>query len=337
MPIKVGGKRRADIDLLRSVGVLAVVLAHCEGLPNKVMQARNFDVVLMVIVMAISFVASNGIKAQYPLYVKKRFRRLILPAWTFLLFFFMVYGLIQSCLGIPAFEMMDYIDSFLMSSGIPGRFGCGYVWILRVFFTVSILLPCEFRLVQNKTTSYSVFLFGAMLIVWGSFSPLLNGTLNNRLCEVIVYGIAYSIIAYYGLLLEKLNIRQLQCASGIFLLLYIVLAFRNGFANTQIDKYPPGLYYIAFAFFVSTLLYIFSKTKIGEIIGKMKVIYWLSQNSYWFYLWHIVSIYLLKINTFHRLCDNWVAQYLFILSFASILTIIQNQIKRVFKRLREER
>ena len=35
--------------------MLAVVLAHCEGLPNKVMQARNFDVVLMVIVMAISF------------------------------------------------------------------------------------------------------------------------------------------------------------------------------------------------------------------------------------------------------------------------------------------
>lgn len=52
--------RRSDIDFLRALGFLLIVLAHVGNAPVAIMQLRNFDVVLMVIVMGMSFSLGGG-------------------------------------------------------------------------------------------------------------------------------------------------------------------------------------------------------------------------------------------------------------------------------------
>ncbi|MGX7099286.1 acyltransferase family protein [Globicatella sanguinis] len=81
-------KRDVSIDVLRSIGLLCIILAHVSA-PKFVLQIRNFDVPLMAFIMGISFYLTNKNKHFNLIeYSKKRFKRLLFPTWKFLTIFF---------------------------------------------------------------------------------------------------------------------------------------------------------------------------------------------------------------------------------------------------------
>ena len=51
-------KRRIDIDILKTIGILMVILAHVNP-PNIIFQLRNFDVVLLIIVSSYLTIKSS--------------------------------------------------------------------------------------------------------------------------------------------------------------------------------------------------------------------------------------------------------------------------------------
>ena len=105
-------KRDITIDLLRVIGLFLVIAAHCE-FPEWFYEFREFDVVTLVAVSGMSFYVSSNKKAEsYPEYVKKRFLRLVLPVWEFLIVFFLVFAL----LGVT-FRFREILESFLLLSG----------------------------------------------------------------------------------------------------------------------------------------------------------------------------------------------------------------------------
>ena len=80
--------RNVTIDILRIIGLFLVIAAHCE-FPEWFYELREFDVVTLVAVSGMSFYASSGRSNEsYGNYVKKRFLRLVLPVWEFLVLFF---------------------------------------------------------------------------------------------------------------------------------------------------------------------------------------------------------------------------------------------------------
>lgn len=81
-------KRELSIDLLRTIGLLCIVLAHVSP-PKIVQQIRSFDVPFMVLISGILFRLSNNNNNNFSFkYIYKRFIRLVLPVWVFLLLFF---------------------------------------------------------------------------------------------------------------------------------------------------------------------------------------------------------------------------------------------------------
>lgn len=105
-------KRVAEIDFLRAEGLLLIVLAHVNA-PAVLFQMRNFDVVLMVFVIGMAY--ANSTPIRYRDYVVKRFRRLVIPVWLFLipLLVFLYFLKIK-------FSPSGYLSSFLLLSGEPG-------------------------------------------------------------------------------------------------------------------------------------------------------------------------------------------------------------------------
>ena len=78
--------RDKKIDLLRFIGLMMIILAHTVP-PKFLAQVRNFDVPLMVFVSAVTFSKFQK-KETYFSYLYKRLKRLVLPVWVFLTFYF---------------------------------------------------------------------------------------------------------------------------------------------------------------------------------------------------------------------------------------------------------
>lgn len=81
------GPRKDYIDLLKTIGIFGIIAAHV-GSPQWVMMIRNFDVPLLVI---LSGLLSRGkSKSGWIPYVFKRVKRLLIPTYVFLTFYFTV-------------------------------------------------------------------------------------------------------------------------------------------------------------------------------------------------------------------------------------------------------
>ena len=81
-------KRNIGIDILKVLGTLLIMLAHVNP-PVIIFQARNFDVVLLVIVSGMLFSNSYKRSKGYFQYTIKRFIRLVIPVWICLTIFFL--------------------------------------------------------------------------------------------------------------------------------------------------------------------------------------------------------------------------------------------------------
>lgn len=122
-----------------------------------------------------------------------------------------------------------------------------------------------------------------------------------------------------------------------FSLLAILKFTENGqIIPTQNYKYPPTIYYLSYALCAINLIYLTIK-KLPTTSKKMgRAIEWLSSNSLWIYLWHIMAFYiwkyLFKTNEVNLLLFLYKA--IFLLTFGIAITFIQ---KAISDRLRSSK
>ena len=166
--------RDNKVDILRALAIVCIILAHSQ--PNSIIfQIRNFDVVLMVMLLGNSFYLSSRNKSlNYLSYIKKRFQRLVIPTWIFLSVFFCFYYLVSLAIGEKFyFSTSRIIHSYFLTEGI------GFVWVIKVFFIVALLSPFILQLSKKIESNRQYFLWlvtgyvvYAMLL---SVKPYLNG------------------------------------------------------------------------------------------------------------------------------------------------------------------
>jgi fucose 4-O-acetylase-like acetyltransferase len=89
---------------------------------------------------------------------------------------------------------------------------------------------------------------------------------------------------------------------------------------TQIMKYPPTIYFISYALFVSYLLMSLFK-KID--LKRNGAVEFISKSSLWIYLWHILFLTVIPLVMGEL---DWPAYYIIVLACAISVTFIQNRI-----------
>ena len=127
--------RNKAIDILKTTGILTIMLSHSQGLPYIVNYLRNYEVILLVLVSGMLFKDCEQKSLSWA-YIKKRLSRIVIPTWLFLIIFFTLLFVASIILHIPfPYSVGDIIESFTMTNGI------GYVWIMLVYCFIAIGLP----------------------------------------------------------------------------------------------------------------------------------------------------------------------------------------------------
>jgi peptidoglycan/LPS O-acetylase OafA/YrhL len=287
--------RDLRVDILKVIGLFCIILAHV-GTGQVIFQVRNFDVPLMVICSgALFFISTKQTNLAYSAYVKKRLERLLAPSWMFLIIYFsLIYSLNSITKNNFPYSSVDILQEFILRSKIIG------LWIIRVFILVSLIAPFIFNLylrVKNEMI-FLLILLGVYLFYEACYgilsiynSSLIFKLMEKSIFEMIPYGCLFGI----GISLAHLKKRTILVLSMIFLAIFVFLfliKISSGYpVDTQLYKYPPRLYYLSYAIFVSLLLWIvFSYIEIKNRIA-LALILFLSSSSLWIYLWHWFILY----------------------------------------------
>lgn len=283
--------RDKRIDLLRFVALMGVILAHV-GPSSFWLQARNFDVPLMVLLSGMSFSYSSGVKISYVNYSWKRFKRLVIPVWCFLTFYFICF---------PELDFKCILSSYFLISGI------GYVWVIRVFLITSLLAPLLYTISSRirSNATYIALIFFTSLLLELFLHVFRSQAENNLYIKTVFITLPYIWIFMLGIRIKHLkqfeNYTILLSYGTILVAILIYYFMQSGqFFPTQYYKYPPRLYYISYALIVSFVLLLFSNRLViwADNLGPIsKVFYWTSQHSIWIYLWHILLVKLVSAFT----------------------------------------
>lgn len=325
--VKVLKNRDISLDSLRAIGLLLIILAHVNP-PSLIFQLRNFDVPLMVLVSGIVFGISSGANKSYLVYLVSRIRRLVFPTWIFLSIFFIFYFLwsLTADHDFP-YSIPTITSSYTLISGI------GYVWIIRVFLLVALVLPFLLKLTRkfNSDGAYLLFLFLVYIIyeflyyfypakLIASQHPLADLLIQN----IIFYLLPFGAVAGLGLVIPKMKRRNLIILIAGFFVLFVLLAVTNNFAFTQNYKYPPRIYYLSYALFGSLLFYMLSK--IGTFVSLLnnKVLLFLGKYSLWIFLWHLLFINIWSLVKKPLAINNFVVEYILVLILATLTTYLQH-------------
>jgi len=321
--LNTANERSRTVDILRFIAIISIVMAHAS--PNELLfRIRNFDVVLMVLLMGISFYISQKEKpVDYNRYALKRFKRLIVSTWIFLSVFFALFFILSLfCNEDIFFNVKTMVLSFTFHGGI------GYVWVMYVFFVVSLLNPFFFRLSGQLENNIHYFLIIFSLYILHHYLVKLNGllpmTLGENLQIYILTPFGYCLIAAVGIRFKNLNKKEILIMVGGFLLTFIIFMVLYNFKSTQDFKYPPTIYYISYGLFVSFILYlIFNKPWMQKLFFN-RFIYFYSKLSLNLYFFHIFSIYILNFYGEHLplVSKYFIARFLFIISSAMLVTYL---------------
>ncbi|WP_432645135.1 acyltransferase family protein [Methanobrevibacter sp.] len=313
------------IDYLKVIGLLCIILAHIST-DTGILQIRNFDVPLMVMISG--FLAVDSFKRNlkqnksFLRYFWKRISRLLFPTWIFLIVFFSIMVLFPIN-GTYPYDSTFIINSFLLLDGLP------YVWIIRIFLICTFVTPViyYFDKIEND---YIQFLILLLIYILYEIAVFLKINELNIIFEfILAYIIPYGIIYLLGMISKKTSPKTDRIISMICLIAFIVSAYiiylnTGMFQPTQIMKYPPTVYYISYALFVSFLLLsIFKKCNLKP----NRFIEFCSKSSLWIYLWHILFITIIPM-IFGEL--NWVLNYIIVVICSIGITYIQNKILDLF-------
>ena len=314
--------RDKRIDLLRFIGLSMIILAHVEP-PDLIMQIRNFDVPIMVIISGISFSISFKNKETFSLYVWKRFKRLVLPVWAFLsIFFLLMTHLFPHTIDL---NLKIMAKSYLLTDGI------GYVWIIRVFLLVALVSPLLYHWNQKeKSNTRYLLTLAALAIAYEIFRyysmPYIHGGKLRLISLVSHYVLAYSLIFALGLRIYQFKKPELIATFLVAIATFVITrwylgSYTDSSISTQDYKYPPSFYYFSYSIFVFAILWSISD-KIVSFVESIKlsgVVFFVAQNSIWVYLWHILFITLLPDN-------YYLEKYLLTYISAGIITYFQTRI-----------
>lgn len=275
-------ERKLEIDILRCLGILLVISAHCAFKNALFFEIRTFDVVLLVFVSILSFQESS--RSNYCNYVKKRFVKLILPIWLFLTAYFILFYII----GIK-YSLYEIATSYLMLSGI------GYIWIYRVMFINSLVTPIVNKYIKvNSGLMLFVVIIVFLLLTDVSYyltETIINNSLAQNVIEVLVtYTIGYCSITVLGINWNCLEKKDKLISVSLFMIMFISLFILKNTNSIQEFKYPPQSLYLIYGMIASIILY--------ELVKLIKIsndriinfITWFSKNSSRIYLTHVVIL-----------------------------------------------
>lgn len=319
--------RQHYIDFLKVIGLTGIIIAHV-GSPSWAMMLRSFDVPLMVIISSLlgekSYEKYEG-KGLIPArqYFCSRIKRLVIPTWIFLTFYFMLFALFSRHVQ----SVKYYIASYCLT-----RYGIGYVWVILIYLYSAMLTPLFSKM---KFSIKSVILVAATYLIYEIAYFFQIGTTSKFLDTTFYYIIPYGLLTYLGYNYNKIYIKLRYCIVVFSFLLFALLGSYYWITNgspqlVQIAKYPPRLYYLSYGVMWSFSLLLVCE-KHGFKIYANPLIKYISMHSMWIYLWHILALTAYSVL---RLPEIWFLKFIIVYALALLAVFTTNVVLDLLEKKR---
>lgn len=273
------------IDFLKFIGLTAIIIAHV-GSPDWLLMLRNFDVPLMVIVSSIlgerSYKKYEGKGIAYTKdYYITRIKRLVIPTWMFLTFYFILAFLMGQKQSTEY-----YIYSYCLT-----RYGIGFVWIILIYLYSAMLIPLFSKI---KFSVKGIIIIVTVYCLYELIYYFQVGVDNEFIETTLFYIVPYGLLTYLGYNFCRMSKKVKMIIAAAALLIFIIFGTfywaRSGAPQSvQIVKYPPRLYYLSYGIIWSFFLLMFCEKHDFRIYDN-PIIRYISVHSLDLYLWHILVL-----------------------------------------------
>lgn len=315
--------RDKSIDVLRAIALTGMIIIHISPTIDWISEIRSFDVPLMVFLSGVSFSLSGGNKTSYSSYVLKRFQRLILPTWIFLIIFHTLYLAVSLLVG-NTFNINGFLWSVISRFSLMTGW---YVWIMRLFFIVALFAPLiatitkSFKLIHLYFFIIIALLLNEILVLW-----IGESTSQDDWRVILEMNIPYLVIFCIGSFVHRMSrtstITMIMSCLVAFLFLALLLKTETGaFQSLQLYKYPPQAYYIIYGLFFSLLLWLI-RNKIVLFFSSIKIlgiVEFIGSHTMWIYFWHIFLVVFVA-----EYISIAAIRFLVVFVFACLFTFLQS-------------
>lgn len=339
-------KRFDEIDVIRAFGIIGVIIVHILtynlSFPIYKFLWNNLQFVVISFVFCSGFVLSSIYQNYFTnfsktvFWYKKRFIRLILPFWIYLIVHYSLWILFPSFFsGLGLVKNADY---FVRSALFIG--GTNFNWLPLLFLQLTFLFPIFSNWI-NKKKIMATYILGSS-VVTAIFTMFLFPYSQYRL----VMWIPWSIVLIFSMYIankaksdkneKQTNTRYL--ISGvfffvIFLILYLLNLDLGKVLNFYNHKYPPDFYYLFFGLSLTCFSLLIARLKIWQNKIIKSVYFYISNNSYQiFFIHYIILDSILVMSKTNNIFKSPVIDFVIILSLSLFINEGINRLGLVFKK-----
>lgn len=314
-------KRYPEIDMLRGIAILAMILIHTcyYFLTNKtalfIWNWSQFAVPVFIFCSAYLFFQKP--RTLSIAYLKKRLIRLIKPYYIFLLFFIPIFFIIN-----PGISKLKYI---IQSAFLTG--GVDINWLVLLFVYLTILFPL-LNLSFNKNRL--LFLIYSVLALSSSiFFIFFKFPFSYKYILWLPWSVIPIFTLFFVLYEKRKNfVLILILLSGIAFAATYYLEFRsNHNLGMYENKYPPTTYFLSYGMLMISVIYIFSKILIKNTI-LTKIISFFSFYSYSIYFIHYTVLIVLATQL--KNFPNWSLFFVTVLTITILTQIGINKLTKTY-------
>lgn len=187
---------------------------------------------------------------------------------------------------------------------------------------IALVLPFIFHITNN--TNFYLIVFTLIGII--SFQEWLIPSIDSipykairySLSQTIVYIVGYSLFSILGIIVNKcknIHLIILLVVSAIGCLIYFL---QTGNMLPQEDKYPPHALYLLYGWFGCCFMFVIRPWLLW--LAKWGFWGYLSKNSMWLYLWHIIPVMCITPQSSRP--EFWLERYVLVLAGALLLNLI---------------
>lgn len=273
--------RNDQIDILRGIGIIAMILIHVTAWHKADIVAFNLWNVSQFAVQVFIFCSGylfffkeQGRESVFSLkYFAKRATRLLIPYYIFLVFYIPL-----EFLESPQRLSLNYIFKSLTLTGGPDL-----NWIILLFLSLALLMPFLLFLLRKHRFLFFIYLMFATL------SSILFMNLELRNYKLIMW-LPWSLMILVSWLFVKFHNRitsaylTISCTATA-LLLSFYLSVQNHSLLLIDNKYPPNLYYLLYGVaWISLLWFVLSFMNLKK--KTWNIVRFFSVNSYSIFFIH---------------------------------------------------
>ena len=326
--------RDSSIDFLRTLGLCLVTLVHVNTLYSVSLLAY-FGVPLMV------FVSALCVKSSDTSFSLKTFghraSRLLIPMWIFQTLYWLIFYKLET----PS--LYTIIQSYALLDLTP------YTWIIRVFLILACLSPLLVRMANRWNNIYLIYiiiLIAAQEILcysYAHYAILHVPVVRIFIRDYILYAIPYSLFFVSAVFLKRVG-RKIQIRTMLFTAILLIFATLYFLLDSNewktklwlsLYKFPPRYMYTLYGLFCVQLLYLFKEYY--AVIGRCKLIRWISENSLWIYFYHIPLVTYLPFDMINILSSSYavILRWMIVITTSCFFVMLQNRMICIAKRVKK--